>query len=293
MAPLVDAHCHLSWNCSLAPNALSSDHLRCVMSTNPNDWETLKKVEGVRKCFGVHPWYCHLFSFDENLDKRSHYAKVLEWKDDTEFESILSVLPEPVLLESYISQEFDPQIDAIGEIGLDKLFRLPQNGLYIKSSPLSRIRVSMSHQLAVFRRFCQLARTEGKPVSVHGVKCHGLLYDVCSQELMAYNINVCLHSVTASKETLKRWIKHYNKRIFFSLSQCINFKDPAAGRELVQMLPQECILTETDFPLDKYKNSELVQQLQYICGQIEIALDSSIDVPQLIYTNFCRYIESS
>lgn len=291
MVTLVDAHCHLSWGCSVVPHALDSNYLRCVMSTNPTDWESLKKMEGVKKSFGIHPWYSHLFSFHENVDKRAHYCTVLEWKDELEFESMLMTLPEPTHLDSYIAREFDPQVDAVGEIGLDKLFRLPQNGFYIDSGPLSRIRVKMSHQLAVFRRFCQLARQERKPVSVHGVKCHGLLYDVCCQELMPHNVKICLHSVTASQETLQRWIKSYGKLTFFSLSQWINFKDPTAGRELVQSLPPECILTETDFPLDKYSNSEMVAQLSYICNQIEVAMGSSVDVHQLVYNNFCRFID--
>ncbi|CAR29640.1 hypothetical protein ZYGR_0AD03240 [Zygosaccharomyces rouxii] len=292
---LVDAHCHLSYHCSATDEQLRSSHLRCVMSTNHNDWQALKKikVDGVKKSFGIHPWYSHLFTL-EHVDKRSHYEQVLEWKDQDDFNAIVEVLPDPMHLDTYIAKEYDSQsVTVIGEIGLDKLFRLPKNtGFYIEGGgPLSRIRVKMSHQVAVFTRFCQLARQCGKPVSVHGVKCHGLLYDVCRQELMPHDVKICLHSVTASLDTLQIWIKEYGRSTFFSLSKWINFKDSDEGKNLVKMLPLKCILTETDFPIDKCHNSELADQLDCICDQIDSALDNTVDVRQLVYTNFCRFIE--
>lgn len=297
MVLLVDAHCHLSYRCSTSDNQFPSGHLRCVMSTNDKDWQVLKKinVNSIRKSFGVHPWYSHLFTL-ERIDKESHYAQVLDWKDPDEFSSMLGLLPDPVHLDDYITQEYNSQqTTVIGEVGLDKLFRLPKNsGFYVEGGgPLSRIRVKMSHQVAVFTRFCQLARQEGKPVSVHGVKCHGLLHDICRQELMPHGIKICLHSVTASLDTLQIWIKEYGQSVFFSLSKWINFKDPDEGKRLATSLPLECLLTETDFPLDQFEDNELAGQLKYICGQIDSALDHTRDVRQLVYTNFCRFIEQS
>lgn len=292
---LVDSHCHLSYHCSATDEQLRSDHLRCVMSTNHNDWQVLKKikVDEIKRSFGIHPWYSHLFTL-KHIDKRSHYDNILEWKDPDEFNSMIEVLPDPIHLDTYIAQEYDSQlVTVIGEIGLDKLFRLPKNtGFYIGGGePLSRIKVKMSHQVAVFKRFCQLARQYGKSVSVHGVKCHGLLYDVCHEELMPYNVKICLHSVTASLDTLQIWIKEYGGSVFFSLSKWINFKDLDEGKNLAKMLPLKCILTETDFPIDKFNNNELTDQLNYICSQINSAFNETVDVYQLVYTNFCRFIE--
>lgn len=292
---LVDAHCHLSYDCSATDEQLRSDHVRCVMCSNDKDWQAMKKinVEGIKRSFGIHPWYCHLFKL-EHIDKRAHYERVLDWKDEDEFNAMIEVLPDPMHLETYIAQEYDSElVSVIGEIGLDKLFRLPKNtGFYLGGSgPMSRIRVKMSHQIDVFKRFCQLARQYDKPVSIHGVKCHGLLYDICREELMPYNVKICLHSVTASVESIETWIKQYGKSVFFSLSKWINFKDSNEAKKLVKMLPLQCILTETDFPIDKFDDVELADQLRYICDQIDSALDRTVDVYELVYNNFCRFVQ--
>lgn len=303
MTSFVDAHCHVSTGDEVKGELqVQGPTLRCVMSNNGFDWQRLKGLPAggrLRRGFGIHPWYCHLYSVGEVRGKRDHYERVLDWRDQEAFESLLERLPEPVPLEDYILQEFDAaKVDVIGEIGLDKLFRLPENGYYVQSrspAPLSRIKVKMSHQMAVFRRFCRIARDHGKPVSIHDVKCHGVLFEACVEELLRHeDVKVCLHSYTGSPQTLRDcWLRRFpQERLFLSLSKCINFKTETAGKELVAMLPPECILTETDFPVDIEPEDQLQRQLQYTCDQVATTLQLSglDDSKLLIYNNFKRFL---
>ncbi|CAI4048834.1 putative endodeoxyribonuclease SKDI_13G3910 [Saccharomyces kudriavzevii IFO 1802] len=313
MDKLVDAHCHVFTD---PDSTHGSDDggfqgtLRCVMSSNPYDWSSLKKLagNGLRKDnvwvgFGVHPWYSHLFYVGYRRDKLSHYQDVLEYKNEEQFSSLVQVLPEPLDLEDYISEEFDGTlVSVIGEIGLDKLFRLPTTGFYMQGEKarLTTVKVKVSHQEAVFRRFCQLARDNRRPISIHDVKCHGRLNDICNEELLPWpSVKICLHSYTGSEETLLgQWLKKFpSDRIFVSLSKFINFKNPEDGNALVRSLPPTCILTETDFPIDNPDPSyqrDLTEQLQFLNAQIAQAWDGSLDTTHTalhIYENFRKFIK--
>lgn len=308
--PYVDAHCHLSTSDGNNTDVDIKDVLqcpgivRCIMSSNPYDWKKLKSMEksvDLQKSFGVHPWYCHLFNLGgEVVDKVDHYSSVLECKDQNAFDAIVLRLPDPIPLENYIASEFrNEEVQLIGEIGLDKLFRLPENGFYVQSEEparLSSVRVNMSHQIEIFKRFCGLARENGKPISIHDVKCHGSLFEICVEEILPFElVNVCLHSFTGSPETLQQcWLRYFPEaRLFFSLSKCINFKSESSGRNLVTMIPRSCILSETDYPIDKASSTQLVEQLEYVCTQItgSLQLESLDECKQLIYNNFESFLK--
>ena len=313
MDKLVDAHCHIITdpNDTLGgDDGASHGMLRCVMSSNPYDWNKLKKMAGNSRrkdglCvgFGVHPWYSHLFYVGDRCDKVSHYQDVLEYKNEEQFASLVQVLPDPLDLEEYIDREFnDTLVSVIGEVGLDKLFRLPANGFYMQNEKarLTTVKVKLSHQEIVFRRFCRLARHTSKSISIHDVKCHGKLNDICNEELLPYHsVKICLHSYTGSKETLLgQWLKKFpSDRIFVSLSKWINFKNPEEGDDLVRSLPPACILTETDYPIDNPDPSyqrALTDQLQYLNAQIARAWDGNLDASQTalrIYENFWKFIK--
>lgn len=302
MSRFVDAHCHVSSGDELRGELeVEGPTLRCVMSNNGFEWERLKRVGDtgrLRRGFGVHPWYCHLYSLGEK-DKRSHYESVLAWTDDGEFESLLERLPEPVVLEEYILHEFEPsKVDVVGEIGLDRLFRLPENGYYVHSkSPtrLSRVKVKIEHQMAVFERFCRLARENRKPVSIHDVKCHGVLFETCVREILpCQEVKVCLHSYTGSPQTLKEcWLRQFPEdRLFLSVSKYINFRTEGTAEQLLRLIPHRCILTETDFPVDIEREEDLQKQLEYTCQQLArvLHMDGLDEMKALVYDNYQRFI---
>lgn len=296
---LIDSHCHLDVTCtketvdqltqcilSLASNKNTaiSPHFFHLMSTNSIDLGYLDQLlDGLNGSnvivpyFGVHPWYSHLFTLEQEdiVDKkRVHYSKVLKPEPE---EDLIAVLPDPIPLEAYMDRiklliekhrhnnhyEF-----GIGEIGLDKLFRVPKNGFYgnpnvsldnvTGDNKMSRCRVTMEHQICIFNRFLSFAEECQRSVSIHCVKAHGILYEQVRQ----YNKipTIILHSYSGSIDHAKTWINHYytNKsridkpKLMFSLSNCINGANRPKVVSLLELLPQQAILIESDYPIDRY-----------------------------------------
>jgi Tat protein secretion system quality control protein TatD with DNase activity len=159
--------------------------------------------------FGRHPWFSHELyddlaekpTFDIELAKRDmneakmrHYAAVLTPTPlDVAF---VADLPAPEPLTQFIKDTRERlrrfPLAMVGEIGLDKGFRLPgpwtvETKAAIDPArtpggrqrrPLSRINIAMEHQKAVLMAQLRLAGEMGRAVSVHGVQVHGTLFDI-------------------------------------------------------------------------------------------------------------------
>lgn len=176
-----------------------------VASAQPVGNETPQKVI---PCFGWHPWFSHQLYDDVLLDKaettfdpkaqdheaqkRRHYNAVLSPSPKSKGdEGFIDELPDPQPLSGLIAQtriylEAHPYA-LVGEIGLDKAFRLPSHGPALdeemtagrrNGQTLSPYRVDMDHQKRIFLAQLNLAGEMGRPVSVHGVQAPGTLYDV-------------------------------------------------------------------------------------------------------------------
>lgn len=167
--------------------------------------------------FGWHPWFSHqiyddttsdpspLWQTDPDAAKRNHYDAVLvpspssrsrnnkdsndndNGKTDDDF---LTHLPTPTplstLLSSIRQNLLAHPFALVGEIGIDKAFRLPLHGPGIdedmtpgrrNGQPLSPYRVSMDHQIRIFTAQLKLAGEMGRAVSVHGVQAPGPLFE--------------------------------------------------------------------------------------------------------------------
>ncbi|KAG8166313.1 hypothetical protein KVR01_002002 [Diaporthe batatas] len=159
--------------------------------------------------FGWHPWFSHQL-YDDTLardqatydpessdlasEKLRHYNAVLtpppRGKDDDGF---IDQLPTPQPLSELLSQtrkylEAHP-LALVGEVGIDKAFRLPSPGVFVSNPEasmtqgrrngerLSPYRVNMDHQIRIMKAQLNLAGQTGRPVSVHGVQAHGVLYN--------------------------------------------------------------------------------------------------------------------
>lgn len=275
---LYDSHCHLAPDVTAAdleryemPQISAYYHL---MSTNHNDVDLVHKLAAHRSVvpyYGIHPWYAHLFTEDlvgsgeirsETDLKTVHYSKVLKPEASPD---LLQKLPVPVNLDQHLAkiERFCRATGGnIGEIGLDKLFRVPTCGfLGNGDGKLSASRVTMEHQMVVFRRQLELAQALARPVSVHCVKAHGVLYD----EVQKYHLTVILHSFTGSTDQAKRWIKTY-KGVKFLLSNYINGAKKGQLHELLAIIPPDKLLLETDLGIHDYRQER--QHLQEIAREV-------------------------
>ncbi|KAH8735543.1 hypothetical protein BGZ61DRAFT_340985 [Ilyonectria robusta] len=171
--------------------------------------------------FGWHPWFSHQLYDDQAPEptyrpatsvtgpgadhtsgistedaaaaaKAAHYASVLAPAPSPSF---LASLPTPIPISAFISSTQTRLLDhphaLVGEIGLDKAFRLPQawnasaqdsrdDGLTPggrEGRLLSPHRVRMEHQRVVLAAQLRLAAKMRRAVSVHGVQAHGVLHE--------------------------------------------------------------------------------------------------------------------
>ncbi|AGO12616.1 AaceriAER277Wp [[Ashbya] aceris (nom. inval.)] len=296
MVPLVDSHCHVRTRRSAADApvlAPAAGTTRCVMSCNVYDWKTLAATSPGCIGFGVHPWYAHLFSLEAECNKATHYRAVLQARDTQELQALIAHLPPPISLEAHIAAGIAARPQCVGEVGLDKVFRLPAGGVYESGGALTGVRVSAEHQLAVFRRMCELAVAQGLPLSVHAVRWHGKVLDVCREVLGADpRVNVCLHSYSGDIHTGRRWCAAFGSRVFFGVSNALNLRDYDAALQLLRTLPLESLLTETDRAIDDTEPAVLESDLQAVLRAIRDAHGlPSVDAARMaVYSNFCRFL---
>ncbi|PGH18317.1 hypothetical protein AJ80_04495 [Polytolypa hystricis UAMH7299] len=221
-----DAHCHPTDTMSSIP-AISSMKARTltVMSTRREDQALVDAVARDDKTsarvipsFGWHPWYAHQIFDDTDsncsraggmgtISKEAHYTSVLTppptLTDNNDDTALLNGLPTPLPLSLFI-RETRARLTSypsalVGEIGLDRSFRIPnphplegENEVARRDPPpsltlgsregraLSAYKVNMAHQKAVFKAQLQLAGEMGRAVSVHSVQAHGAVFEVLS-----------------------------------------------------------------------------------------------------------------
>lgn len=279
----MDCHCHIDVAGVLkSPHdfyqAITSDPRLNVkgffnlMSTNHLDLQFLEDVLEIDKhkfivpYFGIHPWYAHLFSCEESATKFDHYNRVLSNLTD----ELLHSLPEPISVALHLEKirglahqcEQEGRPYGIGEIGLDKVFRVPCNGYYgnpfcrADDVSLTSAKTHMDHQVLILKRNLHLAEEFKKPVSLHCVKAHGPFFDVLSTSFLGIS-RLVFHSYTGSVDQAKRWLTvthKQNRKLFFSFSNVINgVPEKEAGcRNLIDILGSDQLLIESDLPIDRY-----------------------------------------
>ena len=152
--------------------------------------------------FGWHPWFSYQIYDDLDIDcgqieqqslKSTHYMKVISPSPGEE--KFLDSLPQPRPLSHLLKQlrnhlEQYP-FSLVGEIGLDRAFRIPgSETLQANFRPdpsltpgeregrtLSQYRVDVDHQRKILTAQLKLAGELRRAVSIHGVAAHGVLFD--------------------------------------------------------------------------------------------------------------------
>jgi Tat protein secretion system quality control protein TatD with DNase activity len=202
-----DAHCHpTDQMASIDDIPAMKARTLAIMATRAEDQELVSQVAArlngsekrVHPCFGWHPWFSHQIIDDttsaSTMSKEEHYKAVLT--PSPEDKDFIHSLPKPRLLSSLISDirsnlERHPEA-LVGEVGLDKAFRLPNawapHELEKRDASLtcgsregrslSPYRVQLSHQRAVLKAQLQLAGELRRPVSIHSVQTHGKVFEL-------------------------------------------------------------------------------------------------------------------
>ncbi|KAK6085843.1 hypothetical protein SCUP234_02750 [Seiridium cupressi] len=222
-----DAHCHPTDTMALVP---SIPHMKAraltVMSTRSQDQDLVfdaASEQGVESqdalfstqdttrrfvpSFGWHPWFSYQI-FDDTVPeptydgtaegKIAHYDKILAPSPSSKDKSFSVGLQEPRPLSAFIEEtrsrlEKYP-LALVGEIGLDKAFRIPESWTTTVDTErdedltpggregrrLSPHRVNIEHQTTVLKAQLRLAGELNRAVSVHGVQVHGGVYNAIS-----------------------------------------------------------------------------------------------------------------
>ncbi|KAF5252619.1 hypothetical protein FANTH_2514 [Fusarium anthophilum] len=275
--------------------------------------------------YGRHPWFCHEL-FDDSLEtptyvpsedveaaKAQHYKAVLSpaptdpafWRD----------LPVPIALSAFISETRARLIEdpyaMVGEIGLDKAFRLPMQWTDPQPEPdpdrtpggrqrrpLSQHRINITHQKAVFMAHLRLAGELPRPVSVHGVQVHGILYDTLTESWKGHELRsrrsrdkerkegkaeqqpdetpkpypprICLHSFSGKSDAVRQYLKpSIPAKIFFSFSKTNNLRsdeERKKAEDAIRLVPDNRILVESDLhTAGERMDSELEEMYRVIC----------------------------
>ncbi|CUS13520.1 unnamed protein product [Tuber aestivum] len=211
-----DAHCHPTDDMSKAGTipTMKAKSLT-IMGTRQSDLPLVTSLakdypEKVVPSFGYHPWFSYLIYDDtgpggeREVDKKEHYTTVLT---GTPTEDLISALPYPRKLSSILT-ELRSQLETfpkalVGEIGMDRGFRIPfpdntgteAHAVYTPGDAedgkrLTNHRVSMDHQKKIFVAQLKLAGELNRAVSVHGVQCHGALFDVFRELWRGHEVEV-------------------------------------------------------------------------------------------------------
>ncbi|RYP55046.1 hypothetical protein DL768_000362 [Monosporascus sp. mg162] len=159
-------------------------------------------------CFGWHPWFSYQLYNDSAPNptydgtvagKTAYYDAILAPSPSSKDPSFSARLPDPRPLSAFLSEtrsrlEKHP-LALIGEVGIDRAFRLPNSWTTDDEArrseeltpggregrQLSPHRVQLSHQIAILQAQLKLAGEMGRAVSVHGVQAHGALYEAIAE----------------------------------------------------------------------------------------------------------------
>lgn len=203
---LTDAHCHPTddprpWKDIDALTQKLSDlpiGSLCAMSTSSRDQHLVSRLADglpnkIIPAFGYHPWFVHLISSSLYDDPKDHYRILFKGeKNQVELEELLPGLPDPIPLSMILATlrvnlERHPRA-ILGEVGLDRVFRLPSDPrgwirepdqvannhtLARRNRPLTNLSTPVEHQMHIIKEQIAVAIDLGRSVSLHSVRAGG------------------------------------------------------------------------------------------------------------------------
>lgn len=223
--------------------------------------------------------HCHIFKeYYENVDSivnnMDGYMIVAGCDDSTNLEvidlvnkydnvyGVIGIQPEEVSKISSSSYKiiedniFNPKIVGIGEIGLD---------YYWDDS-------NKEEQIKVFKDMLSMARKYNKSVVVHSRDAIQDTYDILKDYK---DLKIDLHCYSGSLEMAKRFL---DLGIKFGIGGVLTFKNSKTIKEVVEHLPLESVLLETDSP---YLSPEPLRGKQNIPNNIKIIAEKIAEIKGL------------
>lgn len=273
------------------------------LSSQSRTAELVKRLpHKVIGAYGLHPWFSHSVSLVNDHPKQSIES---ERRDGLiNFEA----LPSSISFESFMFKLRERLLDdpdsLLGEVGLDKAFRIKSPG---KSTP-SHMKVPMSHQRAVLEAQLDLAVEIGKHVSLHAVQCPNEIIEVLEQlqakwgekligsrtlegEGLEGGIKICWHSASISIETLNRVLNLFPNFLYFSYS-IVLFEGPHLNQKLDHLLrhtPDDRLLIESDWSQDPNLIDDQIDRILH-CVMLAKgwSVEEAIDRLERNWTDFSR-----
>lgn len=326
-----DSHCHLApditntkFNNEVIPILESLNNTINLMMTNHIDEKLIISIlnnpnivnnEHIMVNMGIHPWYTHLYTFLTKFDyetddefKKRHYEDILEKYSNNEkyshpINDLLGELPMPIniiekieMFEGILKKDLIDKRLNIGEIGIDKLARIPNTG-YLgnpesSKSGLSNYKVNLEHQIRIFKLFLNLGVKYDKKFSIHCVSAHGQIFQI----LKSLNgkdgslINCVMHSYSGSLDHAKTLLNLKNIKVWFGLSDIVNLykyeennhDDNSHVNDKLQSLLDgisDRVLVETDLGIDRMGPGYLkyIQKVVKKLGFFELKEDKLLD----------------
>ncbi|KAK9331933.1 hypothetical protein V1520DRAFT_336566 [Lipomyces starkeyi] len=356
---IYDAHCHPTDNYKRLAAALDIIHISklTIMATRLDDQVKVHDAatqypERIVPSFGYHPWFTHLLYTSQSPpeSKYLHYRSVLLPEPPKEF---LDLLPDPVSLSSFIeilTENIETHKHAlVGEIGIDRSFRLPKSGKLISfeesdtddsssissdvanghnsgdTKKLSPYRVKQEHQTEVLLAQLRVAAKFRRPVSVHGVQAHGVLYEIFSQLWTGYSIptrrqkkkekeeqkfvkvdmeggtaqsdndplpfpgRICLHSYSGPPDQIKLWTnRKLPVTVYFSFSILVNSRYGDKFKQVLRAVPDDRLLVESDFHMaGKTMQALLAEIVKFVCEVKGWEIEQGV---RILGTNWRRFV---
>ncbi|KIW16197.1 hypothetical protein PV08_06248 [Exophiala spinifera] len=324
-----DSHCHpTDIMASVKDIARMKARVLTIMATRSQDQDMVEKtarlcpvgspselsdIQSTRvvPAFGWHPWFSHQMYDDRSTQDQpepvEHYKSVLV--PSPQDKMFLEALPAPVSLREFLQRtearlkEFPYAL--VGEVGLDRSFRLPEvpsamtgdttqktggsEEEYTPGSregrPLSPYRVNLDHQKTILKAQFDLAAKMHRPVSVHSVQAHGLVFELMqslwkghekpskrerkqqtaaaasttrddeetgnaiTHPSLPYPPRICMHSYSGPPDALKQFLNRaVPADVYFSFSSVINFSNVSSTKvaKVIEEVPDDRILVESD-----------------------------------------------
>ncbi|CEH18155.1 TatD-related DNase [Ceraceosorus bombacis] len=237
----------------------------CAMSTSVHDQDFVSHLarscpEKVIPAFGYHPWFAHQISLCNSTTKEDHYRSLFLAQADAvpssrtleakkELEDLLPHLPRPIALSDIIQtlrrNLQDHPTALVGEVGMDRIFRLPMSAHGYTRDPSLRSTGAKADEEGLYSITAEQEKQEEEEAvnegsdEVHAtglaqedarVHGHGLgkrnralsslstplshqLSILSAQVQVAISLrrSVSLHSVKAGDATLA-WVREMNRR---------------------------------------------------------------------------------